>query len=278
MKPVDMEALIDRHKGSPGSLIAMLEEIQTQNGFLDRESLEQVARQTRRPLVEVYGVATFYKAFSLKPKGKHQVSACLGTACHVRGAPGIAKELSRQLGIAPGETTEDEEFGFETVNCLGACALGPIVVTDGHYHSSVTTDRVADVIESTKNGNNGLLDTSDDRLIPIRVNCPKCNHSLMDPEYPIDGLPSIRTTVSSGRKHGSLRLSSLYGSQEVVSDFPIPMDKVVNIFCPHCHSELVGSMPCPECGAPMVSMIVKGGGVIQICTRRGCPGHNLSVG
>ena len=97
--------------------------------------------------MQVYGVATFFKAFSLKPRGKHTVSVCLGTACHVRGAPAVLDEVKRRLGTEPGETTEDMQFTLETVNCLGACALGPIVVVDGEYHGQMVPGKVKKVIK-----------------------------------------------------------------------------------------------------------------------------------
>ncbi len=119
---------------------------------------------------------------------------------------------------------------------------------------------------------------TDRRIFPLEVNCPRCNHSLMDPRFSIDGYPAIRVTVSFGREHGWLRLSSLYGSYNVESEYEVPKDAVVNFFCPHCHAELRGAAACPECGAAMVPMIVRGGGVVQICSRRGCRGHMLDLG
>lgn len=132
--------------GNNGSLIATLEEIQAEHGYLSEEALRAVSAQTGRSLVDVYGVATFYHSFSLKPRGKHLICACLGTACHVRGAPSIVEEFERCLGVRAGETTSDGEFTLETVNCLGACALGPIVVVDGRYFSNVDPAGVKDIV------------------------------------------------------------------------------------------------------------------------------------
>ncbi len=143
-------AIVAKHDTRSGGLIAMLEDVQEAYGYLPEEALRIVAHAANRSLVDVYGVATFYKAFSLQPRGKHHVCACLGTACHVRGAPMVVEELERQLEIEDGETTADGEFTLETVSCLGACALGPIVVVDGVYHSKVNGAAVKGILESVK--------------------------------------------------------------------------------------------------------------------------------
>jgi len=240
--------------------------------------LKAVATQTGRPLVDVYGVATFYHSFSMKPRGKHLCSVCLGTACHVRGGPVIAREFARVLDVPAGETTVDREFTLETVNCLGAGALGPIVVVDGHYFSNVSPAGVADIVERTRVGLDNFDGKSDERVFPVEVSCARCNHSLMDPEHAVDGHPSIRVTFAYDGVHGHIRLSSLYGSHNVESDQEIPIGTQADFFCPHCHAHLTGSSNCPECRTPMVPMIVRGGGIVQICSRRGCKGHILDVG
>lgn len=264
--------------GHQGGLISLLEDIQAKYGYLPETELRRVADETGRSLVDIYGVATFYRAFSLTPRGRHLISACLGTACHVRGGPAIAQEIEKRLGIKAGQTTDDKEFTFETVNCLGACALGPIVVVDGHYFPKVSPSMVKDIIDKASTGLDVVEIDTDQRIFPVEVSCARCNHSLMDPDHKIDSYPSIRVTVSFGRKHGWLTLSSLYGSYSVSSEYEIPPETVVDMFCPHCHAELIGGAKCGECGAPMVPMIVRGGGVVQICTRRGCRGHLLDLG
>ncbi len=278
MNPDDIAQIVDKHRNDRGGLISTLEEIQARYGYLPEKALRRVAEQSSWPLVDVYGVATFYKAFSLKPRGKHLVVICMGTACHVRGAPALLKEFSQQLGVAAGQTTADREFTLETVNCLGACALGPTVVVDGRNFPHVSPAHVKRIIDLTRQGLDKVAATDDKRIFPVEVSCSRCNHSLMDPQYSIDGHPSVRVTVAFNGKHGWLRLSSLYGSFSVETEFEAPLDTVVNMFCPHCHTELLGSMDCPECGARMVPMIVRGGGVVQICPRRGCRGHLLDVG
>jgi len=227
--------------------------------------------------VDIYGVATFYKSFSLKPRGKHLISVCLGTACHVRGAPSIAEEFEKQLHVKAGETTADREFTLETVNCLGACALGPVVVVDGHYFSKVKRPRVREIIATSRAGFDKVEVASDQRVFPIEVSCPRCYHSLMDSKHLVDGHPSIRVTASFERMHGRLSLSCLYGSYTVSSEYVIPSGSVLNFFCPHCHAELSGGSDCAECGAPMVPMIVRGGGMVQICSRHGCKNHMLDL-
>lgn len=269
--------IVDKHAGKRGAVIAMLEEIQAKYGYLPHYALQMVAETAGVPLVDVYAVATFYRAFSLTPRGKHLASVCLGTACHVRGGAAVAKEWERALGIPAGETTADREFTLETVNCLGACALGPVVVVDGHYFPKVSPAKVEEIIEKTRAGLDRVEVETDRRVFPVEVGCPRCNHSLMDPGHLIDGRPSIRVTASYGHAHGWLRLSSLYGSYNVDSEYDVPKDAVVNFFCPHCHAELRGAAACPECGAPMVPMLVRGGGVVQICARRGCKGHMLDL-
>ncbi len=269
--------IIEEYNGAHGGLIATLEEIQARYGYLPAEALKMVSEKTGRSLVDIYGVATFYRAFSLTPRGKHLISACLGTACHVRGGPAIAAEIERQLGVAAGQTTSDKEFTFETVNCLGACALGPVVVVDGHYFSKMKTSMVRDIIQKARTGLDAVEIVTDKRIFPVEVSCARCNHSLMDPRHQIDGYPAITVTASFGQQHGWLAISSLYGSYNIETEHEIPPKTTVNFFCPHCHAELIGAAKCGECGAPMVPMIVRGGGVVQICSRRGCKGHILDL-
>jgi NADH-quinone oxidoreductase subunit E len=264
--------IIEKHREDKGGLIATLEKIQALYGYLPEQAIRIVADKTNHSFVDVYGIASFYRAFSLKPRGKHLVSVCLGTACHVRGAPLVAAEFKRQLGIDSGETTKDWEFTLETVNCLGACALGPVAVIDGHYFSKVKRTQVEKLLASAKKGLDRMENGQETQAFPIDVSCPRCNHSLMDSSFYIEGRPSIRVTASFGQEHGWLRLSSIYGNYNVYSEHEIPLHTITHFFCPHCHSELTSSWVCPTCTAPMVSMIVRGGGVVRVCSRRGCSG------
>jgi len=269
--------ILEKHNKGQGGLIPILQDIQTEYGYLEEDALRIVSEESGRSLVDIYGVATFYKHFSLKPRGKHLVSVCLGTACHVRNAPSIAEELQKHLGISSGETTPDKEFTLETVNCLGACALGPIVVIDGHYFSNVTTSKVPQILAQAKEGLDKTDVQGDSRIFPVRVSCPRCNHSLMDSEHLIDNHPSIKTSVSFGNKHCSLRLSSLYGSYSIESKYKIPDKTVLNLFCPHCHAELIAATTCTECDAPLIAFVVEGGAMIHICSRQGCKTHRLDL-
>jgi NADH:ubiquinone oxidoreductase subunit E len=277
MKAEDVSRIVERHPARPGRLISILEEIQVRYGYLPQEALRTVAEQTQAPLVDVYGVATFYRAFSLKPRGKHLISVCRGTACHVRGSAAVFREFVQQLRIAPGQTTPDKEITLEIVNCLGACALGPVVVVDGHYFPNVARSQVQELIHRARVGLDHVDIHTDERIFPVEVACFRCRHTLMDPHHYIDGYPSIRVTASFGAMHGWIRLSCLYGSFAVDYEHAFPPDAVVQFFCPHCHAELSGMSRCDRCDAPMVPMHVRGGGVVQICSRRGCKGHMLDL-
>jgi NADH-quinone oxidoreductase subunit E len=273
----DILRILEKHTEDKGRLIAILEEIQDEYGYLPEESLRIVSSETGRPLVDVYSVATFYRSFSLQPRGRHLIYACLGTACHVRGAPRVVEEFERQLGIKAGQTTEDMEFTLETVNCLGACALGPVVVIDGHYFSKVRKSRVSQLLDDARNGLGKLRLEDDKRIFPVQVSCPHCNHSLKDETFAIDGQPSIRVTISSDHKQGWLRLSCLYGSYNFASEFDVPTDSVASFLCPHCGVGFPSTLDCSVCAAPMVPMLIDGGGIVQICSRRGCKNHMLDL-
>ncbi len=141
-----IQALIDKHQGLKKNLIAILLDIQETFNYLPPESLRKVAAALGLPLIDVIGVATFYRAFSLKPRGKHTCLVCLGTACHVRGGQKILDEFEKKLGVPAGETTKDDRFTLETVACLGCCAIGPVVVVDGEYFGHTTLRKVEPII------------------------------------------------------------------------------------------------------------------------------------
>jgi len=239
--------------------------------------ITQIAEETKTSLVDIYGVATFYKSFSLKPRGEYLISVCLGTACHVRGGQQVIEEFERQLGVKSGNTTSDKKFSLEAVNCLGACALGPIVVVDGHYFSKVRKSKVKQLLEQAREGFDKLDIGKDERIFPVDVSCPHCNHSFKDETFAIDGYPCLKINVATDHQQGWIRLSCLYGSYSVSTEFEIPEDTVVNFICPHCNSEIRSTSDCSQCGAPMITMLVDGGGIVRICSRRGCKNHMLDL-
>ncbi len=142
--------IIDYYQAKPTALIMALQDVQKCYNYLPRQALEIVARKMSLPIAQIYCVATFYKAFSLEPKGKHHICVCTGTACHVRLATVIVDNLALSLGINPGETTADAEFSFETVNCLGACALGPLMTINGVYHGNMTVVKMNKLIDGLR--------------------------------------------------------------------------------------------------------------------------------
>lgn len=140
-----IDAIIEAHRHKPGAMMVILNEIQAQIGHISKPMQNYIAEKLRVPLKEVYGVVTFYSFFTMKPRGKHVLRVCLGTACHVRGATKILDRLQEKLGIRPGETSADRLFTLETVNCVGACALGPVVVAGNVYNGQMDiakTDRL----------------------------------------------------------------------------------------------------------------------------------------
>lgn len=142
-----VEKVITQHQNKKTALISILHEIQKKYSFLPEEALKKVASNLGMDINDIYGVATFYKAFSLIPKGKHTITLCLGTACHVRGGPKILREVKNFLKIEPGQTTADKKFSLEAVNCLGACAVGPVMIVDGKIYGEMNSFMARQIIE-----------------------------------------------------------------------------------------------------------------------------------
>lgn len=141
------QTIVQKYNSNPDSLISILQDIQAEYRYLPEDDLRTIADQLKLPITQVYSVATFFKAFTLTPCGEHMVALCTGTACHVRGTSLVLDEVKRQLNISPGDTTEDLQFTLKTVNCLGACALGPIMVIDGEYHGQMSPGKVKTVLK-----------------------------------------------------------------------------------------------------------------------------------
>ena len=147
MDPVRVDEIIDSYQGEQGTLIQLLLDIQNEFNWIPREAVVQISERLQIPLSQIYRVASFYKAMSLTPVGNHQVQVCLGTACHVRGGPKILDRVEEALKIKAGETTEDMNFTLRRVNCLGCCALGPVIVVDGDYYGKMITSKVGDILK-----------------------------------------------------------------------------------------------------------------------------------
>lgn len=145
-----LNKIIQKHKGKPGGLIPVLEEAQVALEYLPVSVQKKIARELNLPVSRVYGVVTFYSFFTMTPRGKHTVRVCLGTACYVRGGKAIAESLRKEFGIDEGETTPDRMFTFESVRCLGACGLGPVVVVDEDVHGRVKPSKVKEILNQYK--------------------------------------------------------------------------------------------------------------------------------
>lgn len=142
-----VDQIIDKHECEASSLIQVLLEIQSENHWLPKEAIERVAERLQVPLTRIQHIATFYTAFSLVPKGRHEIHVCQGTACHVRGASRVLDTIQDLTGIKPGETDLDMKYSLETVNCLGCCALGPVMEIDGKTHGNMEPAMIADVLK-----------------------------------------------------------------------------------------------------------------------------------
>ena len=148
MPPQTLEQILEGRGSQPNQLIEVLHDVQKNYGYITQESIQTVSQALGVPLIEVYRVASFYKAFRLKPAGKNVLTMCMGTACHVRGARLLLDQATGQLSVKPGEVTADGLFSIEHVNCLGACALGPVVAENGSYHKHMTPAKLRKLIET----------------------------------------------------------------------------------------------------------------------------------
>ena len=145
-----IDGLLEGKGAETFDVMEALHEIQALYRYLPEAALIRVSESLETPLIEVFRLANFYKAFSLKPRGKHLLTVCLGTACHVKGAPRFVDEVVWQLGVRPGETTRDGLFTVETVNCVGACALAPVVIIDGKYYDHATPSKLRDLLATVR--------------------------------------------------------------------------------------------------------------------------------
>lgn len=141
-----IEQIIDRYDGEIGMLIPMMQDIQSEYGYLPAEQLRALAKRLELPLSRLYAVATFYSSFRLAPKGAHDVTLCVGTVCYLKGSGAISEAICREFRVEPGGTTPDRLFTFQAVNCVGACAVAPVMIVDGKYYDGVTTESALEVI------------------------------------------------------------------------------------------------------------------------------------
>jgi len=142
-----VDKIIDKHGGDASSLLQIMLDVQSENNWLPKQALDRVGEKLEVPMNRIQHIATFYKAFSLVPKGRHNVHVCVGTACHVRGATRILDSVEESTGIKSGETDLDLKFSVETVNCLGCCALGPVVEVNGKVHGKMTPVKTSEALK-----------------------------------------------------------------------------------------------------------------------------------
>ncbi len=143
-----VNGIIEKYNGRKEAIIPILQDVQSELRWLPPEAISLISKRLKISESNIYSIATFYKSFYLKPRGEHVVTVCMGTACHVRGAPKILEEFERKLNIKEGETTKDHKVTLECVNCVGACALGPIVIVNEEYHGQMTKVKVENILEN----------------------------------------------------------------------------------------------------------------------------------
>jgi NADH-quinone oxidoreductase subunit E len=143
----EIDSIIERYDRKESAILPILQDVQAKEKYLPKEAMEQIGERLHIPLSKIYRIATFFRAFSLMPRGRHEIVVCLGTACHVRGGQRIVDQFTMELGIRSGETTPDRNFTLETVNCLGVCAAGPVVAIDGQYFGKMNPTKVGETLK-----------------------------------------------------------------------------------------------------------------------------------
>ena len=143
---------IDRYRGEPAMLIPMMQDLQTAQGYLPKTDLQLLARALQVPLSRIYGIATFYASFRLVPKGEHTIQLCQGTVCYLKGADKISAAIQKEFHVAPGGTSPDGKLTFCPVNCVGACALAPVMLVDGQYHGGLTVNSAVELLHHVTEG------------------------------------------------------------------------------------------------------------------------------
>lgn len=169
-----IEAVLQRYPNDPANLIMVLQDIQGSLNYIPKEAVDSVSEALHVPRSRIYSVASFYKALSLNPRGKHMIDVCLGTACHVRGAKILVKQLSHELGIQPGQTTDDKEITLNTVNCVGACAMGPVVIIDREYHGEMTPIKLSKKVKQCCSGEGVCSGATRESLVRAVLDAGRC--------------------------------------------------------------------------------------------------------
>lgn len=147
VEELKIKSCLTKYNFEKKALISILQDIQEEYNYLPQEALNIVSKTLGIPLIDIVGVVTFYSAFSLEPRGKHLITVCVGTACHVRGGPNILEKFEKKLNVKAGKTTEDGQFSLETVACLGCCAIGPVVIVDGNYYAQTSIRKVDAILK-----------------------------------------------------------------------------------------------------------------------------------
>ena len=144
----DIDTILESYPGEPRYLISLLQDVQAEFNYISEENMTLICDHVGVPVTQAWSVATFYESFSLEPRGEHEIKVCLGTACHLKGGQRLVDNLSRELGIEPGQTTHDLRFTLDTVHCLGACAIAPVAVVDDEYHAKVTSKKLNKIVKN----------------------------------------------------------------------------------------------------------------------------------
>jgi len=144
---VDIDEIMERYPNKPEYLIFFLQDIQSEYGYISQESMQELCDRIDIPLAQAYSVATFYQSFRLEPTGEHEIRVCLGTACHLKGGQRIVEDIERRLNIKAGKTTEDMMYTLDTVNCVGACALSPVMLVDEKYETNITAGKITKILK-----------------------------------------------------------------------------------------------------------------------------------
>ena len=165
-----IEEIVERYEGDSGMLIPMMQDLQAEHGYLPAEELRILSGQLEIPMTRIYGVATFYSTFRLAPKGQHDVTLCMGTVCYLKGAPRISEAICSEFNVEPGGTTSDRLFTLQAVNCVGACALAPVMIVDGKYYDGVTADSALEILQKLPSEQGPLPEQG---TVPKKAEVPK---------------------------------------------------------------------------------------------------------